>query len=106
MDGGLQNDSMVIRMDKANFVVHKVLIDNGSSIDILFMDVLRKMEIGVFSLRSVGTSLIGFGGSEVIPLGTIDLPISIGVEPKRKTMVVKFLVVDIAFAYNLILERP
>ncbi|KAK4389921.1 hypothetical protein Sango_2329100 [Sesamum angolense] len=58
------------------------------------MDVLRKMKIGVASLRPVNTPLVGFGGSEVIPLGTIDLPVSIGMEPQRKTMMVKFLVVD------------
>ncbi|KAL0373135.1 UNVERIFIED_CONTAM: hypothetical protein Scaly_0995100, partial [Sesamum calycinum] len=72
---GSQNDPMVIRMAIANFIVHKVLVDNGSSVDILFMDVLRKMGIGIASLRPVSTPLIGFGGSEVIPLGTIDLSI-------------------------------
>ncbi|KAL0303172.1 UNVERIFIED_CONTAM: hypothetical protein Sradi_6185300 [Sesamum radiatum] len=36
---GLQNDPMVIRMDIANYLVHKVLIDNGSSIDIIFMNI-------------------------------------------------------------------
>ncbi|KAL0391230.1 UNVERIFIED_CONTAM: hypothetical protein Scaly_0480100 [Sesamum calycinum] len=81
---GSQNDPMVIKMDITNFVVHKVLVDNGSSIDILFMDVLRKMEIGIASLPLVSTQLIGFGGSEVIPLGTIDLPVSMGTEPRRK----------------------
>ncbi|KAL0303540.1 UNVERIFIED_CONTAM: hypothetical protein Sradi_6222100 [Sesamum radiatum] len=97
---------MVIRMDIGNFVVHKVLVDNGSSMDILSMDVLRRMEIGVASLRPVNTPLIGFGGSEVIPLGTINLPVSMGTKPKRKTMMVKFLVVDTPFAYNVILGRP
>ncbi|KAL0337481.1 UNVERIFIED_CONTAM: hypothetical protein Scaly_2023200 [Sesamum calycinum] len=64
------------------------------------------MEIGVASLRPVNTPLVGFEGSEVIPLGTIDLPMSIGTEPQRKTMMVKFLVVDTPFAYNMILGRP
>ncbi|KAL0406634.1 UNVERIFIED_CONTAM: hypothetical protein Slati_3977300 [Sesamum latifolium] len=85
-----ERSPMVIRMDIANFVVHKILVDNGSSTDILFMDVLRKMEIGVASLQPVSTPLIGFGGSEVIPLGPIDLPVSIGTEPKRKMMMIKF----------------
>ncbi|KAL0347643.1 UNVERIFIED_CONTAM: hypothetical protein Scaly_1780300 [Sesamum calycinum] len=103
---GSQNDPMVIRMHIANFVVHKVLVDNWSSVDILFMDVLQKMEIGIASLRPVNTPLVGFGGSEIIPLRTIDLPVLIGTEPQRKTMMVKFLVVDTPFAYNVILERP
>ncbi|KAK4383600.1 Retrovirus-related Pol polyprotein from transposon [Sesamum angolense] len=61
---GSQNDPMVIRMDIANLIVDKVLVDNGSSVDILLMDVLRKMEIGIASSRPVNTPLVGFGGSE------------------------------------------
>ncbi|KAL0370665.1 UNVERIFIED_CONTAM: hypothetical protein Sangu_0384600 [Sesamum angustifolium] len=49
------------------------------------------MEIGVARLRPVNTPLVGFWGSEVIPLGTIDLLVSIGMEPQRKTMMVEFL---------------
>ncbi|KAL0282856.1 UNVERIFIED_CONTAM: hypothetical protein Sangu_2926200 [Sesamum angustifolium] len=78
---GSLNDPIVIRMDITNFVVHKVLVDNGSYIQILFMDMLRKMKIGITSFPPVSAQLIGFGGSEVIPLGTIDLPVSMGTEP-------------------------
>ncbi|KAK4407808.1 hypothetical protein Sango_0361800 [Sesamum angolense] len=46
---------------------------------------LQDME-GIASLPLVSTQLIGFGGSEVIPLGTIDLPVSMGTEPRRKTI--------------------
>ncbi|KAL0413088.1 UNVERIFIED_CONTAM: hypothetical protein Sradi_1510500 [Sesamum radiatum] len=48
----------------------------------------------------------GFGGSEVASMGTITLPVSMGEEPKRKTLMIKFLVVDTPFAYNIILGRP
>ncbi|KAL0423354.1 UNVERIFIED_CONTAM: hypothetical protein Sradi_0870200 [Sesamum radiatum] len=102
---GSQNDPMVIKMDVANFLVHKGLIDNGSSVDIFFMDLLRKMEMTIASLRPLSTPLIGFGGSKVILLGSIDLPVSIGTKPKRKTMMVKFLVVEMTFAYNIILGQ-
>ncbi|KAL0312958.1 UNVERIFIED_CONTAM: hypothetical protein Sradi_5695100 [Sesamum radiatum] len=62
------------------------------------------MEVGAASLRPISTPLIGFGGCKVIPIGTIDLQILIGKEPKRKTM--KFLVVDTPISYNMILRRP
>ncbi|KAL0430799.1 UNVERIFIED_CONTAM: hypothetical protein Sradi_0705900 [Sesamum radiatum] len=39
-------------------------------------------------------------------MGTINLPVSMGEEPKRRTMIVNFLVVDTPFAYNVILGRP
>ncbi|KAL2232853.1 UNVERIFIED_CONTAM: hypothetical protein Sindi_1465300 [Sesamum indicum] len=100
------NDPMVIRMDIANFTVHKVLVDNGSSTDIIFKEVLNKMGLDNIRMEPVSTPLVGFGGGEVASLGTVDLPASLGEEPKRKTLMVKFLVVDMPFAYNVILGRP
>ncbi|XP_011069645.1 uncharacterized protein LOC105155468 [Sesamum indicum] len=83
-----------------------VLIDNGSSVDIIFSDVLRKMDLGGVRLKPVRTPLVGFGGNEVIPEGVIELPMSLGEEPKRKTCMVPFLVVDSPFTYNVVLGRP
>ncbi|KAL2228080.1 UNVERIFIED_CONTAM: hypothetical protein Sindi_1787700 [Sesamum indicum] len=96
-----QNDPMVIKIDIANYQVHKVLIDDGSSVDIIFSDVLRKMDLGNVKLRPVRTPLVGFGGSEVVPEGVIELPVSLGEEPRRKTCMVQFLVVDSPFTYNV-----
>ncbi|KAL2230962.1 UNVERIFIED_CONTAM: Retrovirus-related Pol polyprotein from transposon [Sesamum indicum] len=103
---GSQNDPMVIRLDIANFTVRKVLIDNGSSADIILRDVVIKMGLENAQLELVRTPLVGFGGTEIVPLGTLDLPVSMGEEPRRKTLMIKFLVVDTPFAYNVILGRP
>ncbi|KAL2227192.1 UNVERIFIED_CONTAM: Retrovirus-related Pol polyprotein from transposon [Sesamum indicum] len=103
---GDDNDQMVIKMDIANFTVHKVLVDNGSSADIILREVLTKMGLGDTRLDPVRSPLVGFGGGEVDSLGTIELPVSIGDEPRRKTLMVKFLVVETPFAYNVILGRP
>ncbi|XP_011102141.1 uncharacterized protein LOC105180178 [Sesamum indicum] len=103
---GEDNDPMVIKMDIANFTIHKVLVNNGSSADIILMEVLVKIGIDNTSLAPIKAPLVGFGGSEVESLGTIELPVSIGEEPRRKKLMVKFLVVDTSFAYNVILGRP
>ncbi|KAL2230969.1 UNVERIFIED_CONTAM: Retrovirus-related Pol polyprotein from transposon [Sesamum indicum] len=105
-EGGEQNDPMVVKLDIANFTVHKVLIDSGSSADIIFKNVVDRMGLENARLEPVKTPLVGFGGSEVASLGTIELPVSMGEEPKRKTLMVKFLVVDTPFTYNVILGRP
>ncbi|KAL2235268.1 UNVERIFIED_CONTAM: hypothetical protein Sindi_1259000 [Sesamum indicum] len=89
-----------------NFTVHKVLVDNGSFADIIFKDVLRKMGLDGAKLDPVRIPLVGFSGSELTSSGTIELPVSIGTKPKRKTMMVKFLVVDTPFTYNVILGWP
>ncbi|KAL2252293.1 UNVERIFIED_CONTAM: hypothetical protein Sindi_0024000 [Sesamum indicum] len=102
-EGGEQNDPMVVKLDIANFTVHKVLIDSGSSADIIFKNVVDRMGLENARLEPVKTPLVGFGGSEVASLGTIELPVSMGEEPKRKTLMVKFLVVDTPFTYNVIM---
>ncbi|XP_011091718.1 uncharacterized protein LOC105172079 [Sesamum indicum] len=50
---GADNDQMVIKMDIANFTVHKVLVDNGSSADIIFREVLKKMDLDSVRLKPV-----------------------------------------------------
>ncbi|XP_011069450.1 uncharacterized protein LOC105155274 [Sesamum indicum] len=58
---GDDNDPMVIKMDIANFTVHKVLVDNGSSVDIILKKVLIKMGLGNVRLNPVNSPLVGFG---------------------------------------------
>ncbi|KAL2231989.1 UNVERIFIED_CONTAM: hypothetical protein Sindi_1378900 [Sesamum indicum] len=105
-ESGDMNDPMVVRLDIANFTIPKMLIDSGSSADIIFKNVVDKMGLENAHLEPVKTPLVGFEGSEVASLGTIELPVSMGEEPKRKTLMVKFFMVDTPFAYNVILGRP
>ncbi|KAL2250206.1 UNVERIFIED_CONTAM: Retrovirus-related Pol polyprotein from transposon [Sesamum indicum] len=100
------NDPIIIKLDIANFTVDKVLVDSGSSADFIFKSVINKMSLENIRLEPVKTPLVGFGGSEVTSLGMVELPVSMGDKPRRKTTMVKFLVVDMPFAYNVILSRP
>ena len=69
---------LVVQLDIANFGVRKVLVDNGSSANIIFADTLNKMDLKPEGLRNVTTSLLGFGGGEVRPLGSVYLAVSMG----------------------------
>ncbi|KAL0322029.1 UNVERIFIED_CONTAM: hypothetical protein Scaly_2499300 [Sesamum calycinum] len=102
---GSQNDPMVIKIDIANFTVHKVLLDNDSLANIIFKDVLRKMGLDGARLDLVQTPLIDFGGSEVTSFGTTKLSVSIREDLKRETRMVKLLVVDTPFSYTVMLRR-
>ncbi|XP_011078669.1 uncharacterized protein LOC105162367 [Sesamum indicum] len=82
VDSGAMNDPMVIKLDISNFTVHKVLVDSGSSADIILKNVVDKMGLENARLEPVKTPLVGFGGSEVASLGMIELPVSMGEEPK------------------------
>jgi hypothetical protein len=46
--------------------------------------------------------LLGFAGEKVLPLSFIELPVTAGTYPRQKVIVVKFLIVDRASAYNAI----
>ncbi|KAG6472848.1 hypothetical protein ZIOFF_070326 [Zingiber officinale] len=52
------------------------------------------------------TPLYGFTGNEVQPVGQIQLAISLGEEPLRRTRTANFVVVDSPSSYNVILGRP
>lgn len=99
----LHDDPIVISMEVAHFKVQKMLVDSGSSVDIILLDVLRKMDLDV-TVPSP-TPLRGFEGSKVSPLGPIDLLTSLGSEPIWRTIMLKYLVVDEPFTYNIVLGR-
>jgi hypothetical protein len=54
---------------------------------------------------SVTCHLQGFPGEKVLPLGSIDLPMTAGTYPRQKDIIVKFLIVDKVSAYNAIIGR-
>ncbi|KAL0312893.1 UNVERIFIED_CONTAM: hypothetical protein Sradi_5688600 [Sesamum radiatum] len=97
------NDALVISATLSNFWVKKVLVDSGSSADIIFYDAYIQLGIDNAQLRSVNTPLTGFSGEMIEPLGEVTLPLSLGSYPKRSTKLVKFLVVKAPSAYNIIL---
>ena len=63
------DDPLVIRVVVANKTVHKVLVYNGSSTDIIFTSAFNKMGIGREKLEPVNKYLRGFSGERVLPLG-------------------------------------
>ncbi|GFZ06814.1 hypothetical protein Acr_18g0009840 [Actinidia rufa] len=99
------DDALVVSAVIANFNVQRILIDNGSSADILFISAFEKMKIGLDKLHPFHTPLIGFGGNTTHPLGWINLPITLGTEPHQITIWQDFIVVDCPSPYNAILGR-
>ena len=99
-------DPLVVRAVVANKTVHRVLVDNRSSVDIIFALAFDKMGIGREKLEPVNTHLWGVYGEKVLPLGSIQLVLTLGEAlcPTRTTT--RFLIVDAPSAYNMLLGRP
>ncbi|KAL0316921.1 UNVERIFIED_CONTAM: Transposon Ty3-G Gag-Pol polyprotein [Sesamum radiatum] len=63
------NDALVISATLSNFWVKKVLVDSGSSADIIFYDAYVQLGVDNAQLRKVNTPLTGFSGEMIEPLG-------------------------------------
>ena len=100
------DDPLVIRAVVANKTIHRVLVDNGSSVDIIFASAFDQMGIEREKLEPVSTHLRGFSGEKVLPLGSIQLVLTLGDPPCQATTAVRFLIVDAPSAYNMLLGRP
>ena len=75
------DDPLVVRAVVANKTVHRVLVDNESSTDIIFASAFDKMGIGREKLEPVNTHLRGFSREKVLPLGSIQLVLTLGEPP-------------------------
>ena len=64
------DESLVIKTIVANKTIHRVLVDNRSSADIIFASAFEKMGIGKEKLEPVNAYLRGFSGERVLPLGS------------------------------------
>ena len=102
----LHDDVLVVSIRIEDYNMHRVLVDNGNSADILYYPAFQQMGIDRERLIPTSTSLVGFGGTRVLPLGAITLSVVVGDYPQQIAKDVTFLVVDCSFAYNAILRRP
>jgi hypothetical protein len=99
------SDALVVTMVMANHKIHRVLLDNGNSADILYKSAFDLMKIGREKISAFRFPLVGFAGEQVMPLGSIELQVTVGSPPAQKTIPVKFLIVDQPSAYNAIFGR-
>ena len=71
-------DALVIKALVASTELRRILVDTGNSVDILFKSALDDMGISDLKLEQTNTSLKGFGGGRLTPMGIIELPIIVG----------------------------
>jgi hypothetical protein len=83
----------------------KVLIDNGSQAEILFIATFDKMGFDRKQLRESSKPLYGFGRKRIEPIGAITLPVSFGTPKNPCTEYITIDVVDMPYPYNVIFRR-
>ncbi|XP_057432627.1 uncharacterized protein LOC130725411 [Lotus japonicus] len=105
-DTGEEDDPIVVEALIANGKVRRVLIDTGSSADIMFYDAYKTLGLSVKDLIPYDHDLIGFTGDRVLLLGYFDAYLSLGDPNVCRTIKARFLVVKCPTAYNAIIGRP
>ncbi|RWV85126.1 hypothetical protein GW17_00053106, partial [Ensete ventricosum] len=100
------NDTLVILVCIGNAKVKRVMVDIDSLADVLYHDAFLKLGLTATDLTLMSSMLIEFMGDSITPLRITLLPITLGQEPRSKTMMVTFMVVNLPLAHNVILNRP
>ena len=75
------DDALVVSIRIGDYNTHRVLVDNGSSADILYYLGFQQMRINREHLVPINAPLVGFGGTKVYPLGTVTLLVTVGDYP-------------------------
>ncbi|XP_048613390.1 uncharacterized protein LOC106378400 [Brassica napus] len=96
------HDALVISLTVANCLGKRILVDNGSSSNIILQTAYQYLGLEESALTRKITPLIGFSGEVKQTAGEVTLP----VYAERINMSTKFLVVNSQSAYNMILGRP
>lgn len=82
-----------------------MLVDNGSSVNILFGSAFDKMILD-HQLTPTTTPLYGFTGDSITPREKITLVVEMGESPQTTINFMEFLIVDSQSAYHGVLDRP
>ena len=88
------DDALVVSLQIGDYNMHRVLVDNGSSADILYYSAFQQIRIDRERLTPTNAPLVGFRGTKVFPLGTITLAVTESDYPQQIIKEVTFLVVD------------
>jgi len=99
------NNLLVEEIKVASTLIRRILIDTGSSVDIITWDCLKKLRHLGRKIILLMHPILGFGGQQVNPMGMIWLPLQFGDKIKALNLEVDFLIVDVPTTYNIILVR-
>ncbi|XP_048623905.1 uncharacterized protein LOC106408275 [Brassica napus] len=95
-------DALVISLIVANYLVKRILVDNGSSDNIIFQAAYKDPGLEESALTRRTTPLIGLSGEVKKPAGEVTLP----VYAEGINMSTKYIVVECDSSYNMILGQP
>ncbi|XP_052199590.1 uncharacterized protein LOC127806384 [Diospyros lotus] len=99
------SDPLVIIAQVGEWEMRRILVDPGSSSEILYKRAFLGMGFILDQLRPVRVPLVGFDGVVIHSKGLIWLPLTVGSGSHKSQVTLDFLVADVPSTYNMILGR-
>ena len=96
------DDTLVVTLRIGGYDVKRVMIDQGSAVDIMYPDWYKGLGLKPEDLAAYSSPLVSFEGRMVVPKGHIRLP----VQTNMDVVDVDFIVVDVFSPYMAIMGRP
>ena len=75
------SDTLVITTWIANCKINRMLVGNGSVVEIIYLNMYKRMGLNEGELSLTTSPLYGFIGDYTIPKGTIKLAVTVGEHP-------------------------
>ena len=100
------NDPVVVSVVTVRRKVHCVLVDQGSSTDVMFWSTFNKLQLSPNQLRRYTGCLYGFARDHVEVRGHIDLRTTFTDGVASRIENIRHLVVNTHSTYNILLGRP
>jgi hypothetical protein len=98
---------LVVDLVIGNARLTKVLMDGGSSLNIIYAETLGLSRIDLSTIQAGATPFHGIvPGKRVLPLGQLDLPVYFGTPSKFRRETLTFEVVGFRGTYHAVLGRP
>ena len=98
-------DPVVISVVTAGRKVHRVLVDQGSSTDVMFWSTFNKLQLSPDKLRPYTKGLYEFAGDQVEVRGYLELRTTFMDDSASRTENIRYLVVNAHSAYFQCLRR-
>ncbi|XP_057436319.1 uncharacterized protein LOC130728766 [Lotus japonicus] len=101
-----ENDPIVVMLRIADYEIERVLLDQGSSADLIYGDAFEKLGLTESDLLPYDRALVGFSGEKVYVRGYVELNTVFGEGKNAESFSIKFLVVKCTSPYNVLIGRP
>ncbi|GKV04800.1 hypothetical protein SLEP1_g16907 [Rubroshorea leprosula] len=100
------NDPLVTSVMINNCEVQHVLVDTGSAPDIMYFHCFKSLGLDPALLQKYDGPIYGFNNQPVPVEGVLTLHVAFGRGRTYVTPSVRFLVVKMAFSFNIVIGRP